>query len=171
MILHKYADADTGFVIGVPVGWRVDNTGLMGSRLVILAPVPPGEFQANVNVTTQDLVGITPDEFITVTRIQLKQFAGSPQLDVDEPAAPPASGHVFAWTTHRGGAAVHGHQVAFFRGRRCYVVTASARRDQFDQLRPEFEAILGSVQFLEPEPPLGPTSPAQQSPAPPAMPS
>jgi hypothetical protein len=168
MILHKYADADSGFIVGVPAGWRLDSTGVMGSRLVMFAPSAPGDFQANVNITLQDLASVTADEFVTVTRIQLKQFAGSPSLDVDEPRGEAGAGHVFAWTTHRGAVPVRGHQVLNFRAGRCYALTLSARPEQFEQLRPEFEAILGSFQLTDPVPPAGRMPSPEQPPAPPA---
>lgn len=163
MNLHQYADDVAGFSVGVPAGWQVDNTGLVGSRLVLFAPSAPGDFQPNVNVTAQDLHGVTPDEFVTVTRIQLKQFAGSPHLDVDAPAGDPATGHVFAWTAQRAAGPLRGHQVLTFHAGRCYALTLTAPPEQFDRLRPEFEAILGSFRLHDLAPPAGHTPPYHPS--------
>ncbi len=150
MILHRYTDSESGFAVGVPGGWRMDTSGLLGSRLVLFAPEAPGDFQPNVNVTLQDLGGISRDEFLTVTRIQLKQFAGSPRLEADTPTA---DGHVFEWTTRRPPFPLHGRQVIVFGAGRCYVVTATARADGFDRLRPEFEEVLASFRVLNRAPP------------------
>jgi hypothetical protein len=155
MMAHKYADAESGFALGVPAGWRVDTTGLLGSRLILFAPAAAGDFQANVNVTVQGLGGVTRDEFLTVTRIQLKQFAGTPRLEMDAPAAEPAGGHAFGWTSHRHAVPLRGHQVLAFREGWCYAVTLTARPEQFERLRLEFEEILRSFQFIDPTPPAG----------------
>jgi hypothetical protein len=156
MILHRYTDSESGFAVGVPGGWRVETSGLFGSRLILFAPGGSADFQPNVNVTVQDLSGVTRDEFLTVTRIQLKQFTGSPKLDVDAPAPEPAGAHVFEWTTRRSPVPLRGHQLDVFGAGRCYAVTATARADQYDQLRPEFDEVLRSFQLLAPAPPAGP---------------
>jgi hypothetical protein len=156
MILHRYADAESGFAVGVPGGWRIDTNGLMGSRLLLFAPNAAPDFQPNVNVTMQDLAGVTPEDFLTVTRIQLKQFAGTPNLDVDAPTGDAFGGHVFEWTTRRPPFPLHGRQVATFAAGRVYVVTATAKAEQFDQLRPAFEEVMASFEVLAAAPPGGP---------------
>jgi hypothetical protein len=75
---------------------------------------------------------------------------------VDAPTAHSAVGYVFAWTARRSAVPLRGHQVLAFRAGRCFAVTLTARPEQFDQLRPEFEAILGSFRFLDALPPASP---------------
>jgi hypothetical protein len=149
MIVHRYADPESGFVIGVPAGWRVETGDPFGGRLLLFGPAAPGDFQPNVNVTSQDLSALTADEYLTALRLQLKEFAGAPRLDVDAPAAEPPGGHVFEWTTRRPPDPLRGRMLSVLAGRRAYCVTATARPEQFDQLRAEFEEVLGSFRVLD----------------------
>ena len=57
----------------------------------------------------------------------------------------------------RGPIGLRGHQVLAFRAGRCFALTLTARPEQFDRLRPEFEAVLGSFQFLDAVPPATPS--------------
>jgi hypothetical protein len=150
MSFQKYTDAENRFAIGVPSGWQAQTGGTFGNRLFLVVPWASDDFQPTVNVTTQALGVLTRDEYYTLTRLLLKQLAESPCLDVDGPSVEPPGGQIFEWTTRCPPFPLKGRQLVIAVRDHGYAVTATARPDQFERLRADFEEVLRSFQALEP---------------------
>ena len=149
-----YTDPDFHFSSRIPAGWLLDSSGQQGTRIIIFASPPNVDFRANINVMIHKLAAITPAEFLTLSRLQLKQMTGPPNLEIDHPAAQPPGAHIFEWHAPMGSLHLKMRQLITFRPPLAFVVTATALFNDFDQFRQDFEAALDSFQFdVAPEAP------------------
>jgi hypothetical protein len=135
------------FSLTVPQGWLLDASGQHGSRAVLLHPAAEEGFQANVNVVVCPNPHLSPDEFLTFTRLQLKQLTGLERLDVDKLAGRRDGGHVLEWAAQAGPAVLRHRQLLVFDVGRVFVVTATALDSRFEAHRPEFAAIMDSFRL------------------------
>src|SRR5438477_12601429 len=95
-----FTDSDLHFSIDSSKGWVPDSPGQQGTRVILFKLPATSAFRANINVTVHDLGGMTPSEFLTFSRLQIKQMSGHPKLDIDQPATQPAGAHAFEQRTH-----------------------------------------------------------------------
>ncbi len=142
-----FVDPDEGFSLHVPEAWMVDTSGQQGSRVVLYGPTVEDTFRANVNVVVQDLAPLSPDEFVSLSRLQLKKLSNMATLPVDEPSPRLAGGHVLEWTTWEAPIPIRGRQLLAFNADQAYIVTALASADSFPLHEPILQAVLDSFEF------------------------
>lgn len=97
-----YEDIEGLFRIQVPGDWLADSSGELGVRVAFACPEAYQGFQANVNVGVNYLPPLTQDEFLTLSRLQLKQLSRAASLPVDEAADQRPGSHVFEWIRENG---------------------------------------------------------------------
>jgi hypothetical protein len=100
--IELYTDAESRFSIHVPVGWLVDYGGLQGTRVLLYAPGASGAFRANINVIVHSLGVMTDEEYLALSRLQMKQMSGCREPDVDMPAPHGQSGRIIEWHAPMG---------------------------------------------------------------------
>jgi len=147
---RRFVDKDTLFSIDVPDGWLVDTSGQRGSKVILLNPQTENNFRANVNVVVQALDPLTAEEFLTLSRLQLKQFSGQSELDLDAPAERPRGGHVFEYTVHHQQISpmpLKVRQVIYVAEDKAYIVTGTATLVRFEFYRNDIENVLESFQI------------------------
>jgi hypothetical protein len=137
---QRFTDALAGFSLEPPAGWAVDATGRQGTRVIFLHPVVDRSFQANLNVVVEPLGDMTPDEYLTLCRLQLKRVPAQVTFEQDRPAAEPAGCHLLEYTLVGGPLALGVRQLICTADGKVYVVSATAPRDTFDLYRAAFEA-------------------------------
>jgi hypothetical protein len=150
-----YIDPETLFALQVPADWLIDTSGQQGTKVVLLSPTAEATFRANVNVSVQLLRGLTPEEFLTLSRLQLKQLTGRPRADRDEPAARPAGAHLLEWRTEVGPVSIQARQLIVTDSHKAYVVTAMAPATSELLYRRQFDLVFESFQ-LQPPPHVAP---------------
>lgn len=146
----SYVDPAGQFAVTAPPGWWVDTSGAQGSRVIFFCPAADPGFQPNLNVLLQPLGGLTPDEYLTMTRLQLKQMAGPDRLWADQARPGPPPGHVFEWLLPLNPGTLRARQLTVFLPRAALILTATALLPQFEPLRPAFESIFESVRLRTP---------------------
>jgi len=130
-----FIDPDTRFSIQIPNGWQVDTSGQQGSKLILYHPHVEENFCANINVLAHDLAPLTRDEYITFTRLQLKQLTGFAQLPVDAAATDRDNGHIFEWMIDQPPYPVRFRQLIAFDQSRAFAISATAPLDRFENRR------------------------------------
>ena len=142
-----YVDPQELFSLHVPEGWLVDSSGQQNTRVILLHPTTEANFRVNVNVTVQELRALTPDEFLTMSRLQLKQLTGSPRAERDEPAERRGGGHRLESTMTLGAVTIETRQLIVLDGGKAYVVTATAPAGSAANYQREFEVVFESFQL------------------------
>lgn len=145
---NVFMDPAEHFSLRVPEGWSADTSGQQGESVVLFGPTVDDDFRANVNVIVQEIAPWTPEEYVTLSRLQLKKLSNLATLPVDEPAPRLPGGWVLEWTTWEAPIPVRGRQLIAFRAGRAFVVTGTATAASFARHEPLFRAVFDSFQFL-----------------------
>jgi hypothetical protein len=146
---RRFVDKETLFSLDVPDGWLIDTSGQRGSKVLLLDPQSEDKFRANVNVVVQNLDPLTAEEFLTLSRLQLKQLSGRSELDLDAPAEQPRGGRVFEYTVQRPQIApipLKVRQVIYVDKEQAYIVTGTATLARFEFHCKDIESVLESFQ-------------------------
>jgi len=146
-----FVDPDTGFSVKIPKGWLVDTSGQRGSKVILYHPTAEEGFRANINVLVHDLAPLTPEEYLTLSRLQLKQLTGFAQLPTDASATDRPDAHIFEWMTDRPTPPVRVRQLVVFAESRAITISATASLDRFESYRAEFDQVLDSFSLTEAE--------------------
>jgi hypothetical protein len=145
MSFRHYTDPEDLFRLEIPADWLAQYGDQGGLRVVFLSPEVVQGFQANVNVVVNHVPPLTLDEFLILSRLQLKQLSGQSTLPVDQPAGDRPNGHskahVFEWTNPRAPIPLTARQLVLFSPPKALILTATALAHTFDQHRPTFEQI------------------------------
>ena len=137
-------DAGTMLLLEPPPGWLMSPVQLP-ARVGLIDPNAQGPFWPNINVVVQDLGKMTVDEFVTLTRLQLKALGDAAVVQRDESIGPESAGHRFDFISYSGPVPVRCQQLILFHSGRAFVVTALASLQQFDNYRSRFEKVFDSV--------------------------
>ncbi len=130
-------------MIEPPPGW-VMGPASPPCRLALLDPQWPGPGWPNINVVVQGLGNMTPEEYLTLSRLQMKGMGDNVVVERDQPLGTPG-GHVFEMQVQVGQALIRCRQLIVQHDSYAYVVTAMAPADRFEAYRACFERSLGSV--------------------------
>lgn len=144
-----FIDPALGFRVRVPDEWLVDTSGQHGTKVIFYQPDIDDGFRANVNVIVHDLGPLSPDEYLTLSRLQLKQITGFPRLPTDGPTDTPVNAHIFEWMTDWATPAVRVRQMVAFAGSSAITVTATASLDRFENHRAEFDQVFYSFRLSD----------------------
>lgn len=139
-----YCDVEQQFGVRIPLHWLADTSGRAGTRVAFVSPESVMGFQANVNVIAQYVPPLTRDEYLTLSRLQLKLAARATELPVDEPDQKSSVFHVFEWTNNQAPIPVRVRQQIFFSDRKAFVVTATALESNFEEYRATFQSVFDS---------------------------
>jgi hypothetical protein len=132
-------------LLEAPPGWLM-TPPTPPARLALLDPNASGGFWPNVNVVIQDLGTMTPEEYLTLGRLQLKAMGEQARVEHDEPIGPGSSGgRVMEFVAYNGQVPVRCRQLILLQGGSAYVVTATAAAHQFEAYRPRFDRVFSSV--------------------------
>jgi hypothetical protein len=127
-----------------PAGWAMAPP-VPPARLYLLDPDASGEVRPGINVVVHDLGQLSPAEYLTLSRLQLKGLGANAVVEVDQPLDDRGGGHLFEAVLQAGPWALRGRQLILLHQGTAYVVTAMAPADQFEAYRPRLEKALESV--------------------------
>src|SRR5262249_51871231 len=96
-------------------------------------------------VVAQNLGKMTPDDYLTLTRLQFKGLGDNITVYKDEPLGRPGGGHLFEFVATLRQMPVRTRQFILLQAGSAYVITALAPADQFEGLRARLEESLASV--------------------------
>lgn len=143
-----YADPETLFTVQVPPGWALDTSGQSGARAILYHPEVWSGFRSNVNIVVQPLGALTSDEFLTLTRLQIKQLTGQQHPERDTPSTEPPGGWVIEYAANFGAsAALRVRQDIHCSAGRVFVLTATAPDENFARCASAFHQILHSFRL------------------------
>ncbi|QDU94345.1 hypothetical protein [Lignipirellula cremea] len=84
---RRFEDPEKLYQLSISSDWLADTSGRSGARVAFGAPDAVMGFQANVNVVMQHVPPLTQEEFLTLSRLQLKVASrgqwGPPKLYQD----------------------------------------------------------------------------------------
>src|SRR5262245_54550403 len=115
-------------LIRPPEGWLMAPPQAP-ARLLLLDATAPGPFRANINVVVQNLGQMTPEEWLTLTRLQLKSMGEKVTIERDEALGKRPGGHLFEYSALLGPVFVRCLQLILLQGGAAYVITALAPAD------------------------------------------
>jgi hypothetical protein len=147
---RQFVDPDTLFGIDVPRGWFVDSSGQMESRVILLHPQVKENFRTNINVIVPPLGHLTQQEFLTLTRLQIKQISEF-QLVADRPASELPGAHLLEWVGQPSAILLQIRQLLVPASGKVYVITGTALQSQFEEHRAIIESTLNSFRLLQPQ--------------------
>lgn len=156
-LLATFARAATvkskrGYSITAPAGWRVTQSGAMGTDLILLAK-PANNFQPNINVIVQPLPpGMTLKRGrAELDRIYPKMFAGFKWISRGTAKVGGATGllNVASHTMGTPPRQLMMYQVIVPHGKNYYSFTGTSLLSQSAKLKPQFAAILRSVRWTK----------------------
>ena len=153
---HRYVDPETLFALSVPPGWLVDNSGQQGAKLLLLCPQMEGTFRPTLNVMIQDLGILTKDEFLTLTRLQLKLLTGQPRPQRDELYAGLPGAQILEWSATVNDLPLTMCQLLVVAARKAYVLTGTVPTERLPQYRMAFHSVFASFTL----PPVVPSASA-----------
>ncbi len=134
-------------LIEAPEGWLMSPPA-PPARLSLLDPTSPGPLRPNINVVAQDLGKMTGEEYLTLTRLQLKGMGENATVERDEPIgrqSGESASHLFEFVAQVGPMTVRCRQLILLHGGSAYIITALAPALQFEAYRARFERALTSV--------------------------
>ena len=145
-----YIDPGGKFSFCVPHDWAVDPTGQRGACVFTFGPNIDDGFRANVNIVVQPLSPLTHDEYLTLSRLQIRKMGNLARLAVDEPALRFPGGRVLEWTALEASPPIRTRQLIAFAGPEVFVVTAMATAASLDRYEPLFQVMMDSFRCAGP---------------------
>ena len=156
---RQYAHPAGIFTLLVPTGWAVQDAGAPGTEVVLYAPrIEYGGFRPNINVVLQELRGLSAEEFLTLTRLQLKQATGQPRPQRDEPFPAVPGARLLEWSAPLGGLLLTVCQLLVTSGAYAFIVTATVPAANLPEYRDTIQAAFAS--FTPGNPASGPAASA-----------
>jgi hypothetical protein len=141
------------FYIEHPSTWTSDQSGKMGSTLVVLAPLDHAEddFRENVNLMIQNLEGTNMDmaKFIEVSEDQINSQAmpNSKLISSDRISASDGEFHKMIYTADQSIYHLQFEAYCWIKNEKAYVLTFSAEQAEFKDYQPTAEKILNSFKL------------------------
>lgn len=146
--LRPYSDIEQLFDLSVPFDWLTDASEEMGLRVAFFSPdatETPHDFRANVNVVVQHVPPLNQAEYLTLTRLQLKQVSRKASLPKDESVGETGS-HIFEWVNNHTPMPLWIRQQVFFSESKAFILTATCLENQTEQLQESFAIFFDSFQ-------------------------
>ena len=154
---QTYSNPNDGFEIRPPRGWAVDDSGLLGTKVIFSSETPDlhdeTPTQANINILTVPAQGITLEELAVASKEQFKimvtnfTLLGETFRVVDDYEA-----HVFEYTYSQGVFPLRGMQLIVVDEDKAYAITATALSATWDKYEAAFDASLRSFRTLADSP-------------------
>ena len=88
---------------------------------------------------------MTVDEYLTLSRLQIKALGENGTMVRDAPLGPTGGGHVFEFISYVGPTPIQCRQLILFQTGRAFVVTALTSAHQYEDYRRRLEKALDSV--------------------------
>lgn len=136
-----------------PKDWRVDESGLMGTKFFLFAPADDenDQFFENLNYISQDLgmkVSMTPREFAENTTSQLKAFMSNIRvLSAKEVKLGKTNYLRLEYTATQNGEPMHFLQFCHFEGEIMHLITFTAHVSTFDRYQKRAEQMVASFRL------------------------
>ena len=157
LLLTTFAHAATvkskrGYSLASPVGWRVAQSGQMGTDLILLAPKANG-FQSNVNVIVQPLPrGMNMKRGrAELDRLYPRMFAGFKWISRGTTKVGGTTGllNIASHSTGTPPRKLLMYQVVAPRGKYYYSFTGTSLLSQSAKFKPQFETIFRSIKWTK----------------------
>jgi len=145
-----YHDKENGFRFSYPKDWHKSSpTPMLGVHVIVVGPPDDTNFTPSVSVG----LPLRDDNILEMTKddLQRKYEYFARNVEIRDFEIRDFAGRQAVYSHYRAtvgeGIHVEGLQYIFIHGDHSLIVTATARRLNFEQNRPVFDAIFGSFQF------------------------
>jgi hypothetical protein len=142
----------SAFSIQYPPEWELDQSGQMGTSLVLFSPLESDEdkFKENINILIQDLSGrnIDLDKYTEISEQQVKTMLTNPDL-IESKRMKTGTGefHKVIYTADQGAFHLKFEQYFVVTDDNAYVITLTCEQTTFDKFQETGEKILNSFKL------------------------
>jgi len=139
----------TEFTIKYPADWRVDETGIMGTKVIFFSPLESADdkFSENINILVQDLTEhpMTLKEYTDLSVEQIKTLATNGKV-IESKTIKTANGEMqrLIYTADQGQYHLQFDQLYLIVKGKAYLVTYTAEVDKYQQYLSKANEALGS---------------------------
>jgi hypothetical protein len=142
--------SDKEFKLSYPQDWELNQEGVMGTKLVVFAPLESetDNFKENVNVIIQDLKGYDLDlaSYTKLSLEQVKTMITNSKLILSRTNKLEKGGEFqeLIYTGDQGIYHLKFHQYYLLKNNKAYIITFTTGIDQFEKYKTTGKAILDS---------------------------
>ena len=150
----RYSDSINGFEIRPPSGWTVDQSGLLGTKVIFYSTTPDlhgkTPFSASINVLTGPAQDSTLEEIVGPSREQVAQILTDfTLLEETSLIVNGLEAHIFEYTYSLGVFPLRVMQMLVIYEDSVYAITTGSLEAAWDKYEGVFEASLGSFRILD----------------------
>ena len=140
------------YSIDYPKDWELDESGQMGTSVIIISPLSSqkDQFRENVTVIAQDLTGYNVDlnEYVSISESQIKAMITNAKIiESKRVKIQDLSYHKIVYTGKQGVYSLKFAQYYYVVGDKAYVLTLTCENTQFDDYQLIGEKILNSFKL------------------------
>ncbi len=150
---ETYSNPAEGFEIRPPSGWDIDESALLGTKVIFLSETPDfhdeAPFSANMNVVTGTVRELSLEEIVATTKEQLKtMLTDFTLLEETFLVVDGLEAHIFEYTFSQGVFPLRATQLIVLHEDTAYAITAGALSVAWDKYEAVFDASVRSLRFL-----------------------
>lgn len=143
---------EKSFTINYPATWNLDQSGQMGTSLMLFSPVESEQdkFRENVNVIIQDLKGmdIDLDKYTKISEDQVKNLiTNSKIVESNRIKNGNSEYHKIIYTGEQGLFKLTFEQYYLIKKDKAYILTFTSEQDKYEDFKETGEEILNSFQL------------------------
>jgi hypothetical protein len=143
---------ESAYSMQYPSEWELDQSGQMGTSLVLFSPLESGEdkFKENINVLIQSLTGrnIDLDKYTEISEEQVKTMLTNPVLiESKRMKAGTQEFHKVIYTADQGVFHLKFEQYYLVTADNAYILTLTCEQTKFDDFKETGENILNSFKL------------------------
>ncbi|WGK70012.1 hypothetical protein P0082_03900 [Candidatus Haliotispira prima] len=146
--------AQNNYSISYPGDWELNNSGLMGTSLILLSPISSGQdqFRENINLLVHDLTGFNFDlyEYAEASESQIKAVTTDARI-LESRIITATEAPDYYKIIYTGKQGIHNlkfEQYIWVVEDKAYILTLSCEEHQFDYYQTTGEQILNSFSFF-----------------------
>ena len=148
-----YQSRNAPFTIQPPKDWVIDDTGANGTIVIFVDPALDSEddvtLPASINVLSEPLQGLSREEYIRVSKENLRQYSPAYAITVDSPAkVQNYDAHIFEGHFSSQGRQIRNRQLFVFFGDTVYIITGTSLASAWDQHRQIINDSLGTFAIV-----------------------
>jgi hypothetical protein len=144
----------SGFNFKYPTSWKLDTSGLMGSKFFIFSPLEDDSdvFSENINGSIEDLKDLDIDisQYLSVTLSQFENLMTDGKI-IESAMMNKGNEKYFKiiYTMRQGKFKIKGKCVCFIRNEKAYLLTFTAEDEKFENFEAIADEILNSLEVAK----------------------
>ncbi len=145
---------DKNFSISYPLTWELNQSGLMGTKFIILSPLstPSDKFRENINLIIQDLKvsNMSLDTFVETSENHVKTFITDGEiLESNRISDKNSEFHKLVYSGKQGNFNLKFIQYFWIINNKAYVLTYTAETNEYDTFLPLVKNMIGNFKIIK----------------------